>query len=108
MVDETGGALFLLHAKLFAGAHHERWDGNGYPRKLKGEEIPLQGRIMAIADVYDALVSERPYKSAFSCEEAEAIIINDSGAAFDPQIVEIFKEIKNEFAAATKENLKEK
>ncbi|MDR2732078.1 MAG: response regulator, partial [Fibromonadaceae bacterium] len=79
MIDQTGQALFLYHAKLFAGYHHERWDGNGYPYGKKSEEIPLQGRIMAVADVYDALVSVRPYKKAFTCEEAEAIIQKDSG-----------------------------
>jgi putative two-component system response regulator len=103
MIARTGQALFLYHAKLFAGYHHEHWDGNGYPYGKKGKEIPLQGRIMAIADVYDALISERPYKKAFSCEETEAIIQKDSGLSFDPNIIEIFNEVKNEFAAAAGE-----
>jgi len=98
MIAQTGDALFLHHAKLFAGSHHERWDGKGYPRNLKGEEIPLQGRIMAIADVYDALVSERPYKPAFGCEQAEEIIQKDSGVYFDPVIVNVFNEVKRDFA----------
>jgi len=104
MIAQTGDALFLQHARLFAGSHHERWDGKGYPRGLQEEEIPLQGRIMAIADVYDALVSERPYKPAFTCEEAEDIIKKDSGAAFDPLIVDVFNEVKREFAAIAESN----
>lgn len=107
MIAQTGDALFLRHAKIFAGAHHEKWDGKGYPRGLREEEIPLQGRIMAIADVYDALVSERPYKPAFTCEEAEAIIKKDSGTAFDPLIVDVFNEIKEEFAAIAEKTTKE-
>ena len=67
---------------------------------MKGEEIPLQGRIMAIADVYDALVAERPYKHGFPPEQAEAIILKDSGTFFDPKIVEVFNEIKATFASA--------
>jgi len=102
MIVQTGEAQFLHHAKIFAGAHHEKWDGNGYPRGLREEEIPLQGRIMSIVDVYDALVSERPYKPAFSCEEAEEIIIKDTGIAFDPLIVEVFNDIKGEFAEIIK------
>ncbi|MCL1956293.1 MAG: response regulator [Fibromonadales bacterium] len=98
MIAQTGEAQFLHHAKIFAGAHHERWDGKGYPRGLREEEIPLQGRIMAIADVYDALVSERSYKPAFSSAEAAEMIKNDSGTAFDPLIVGVFDEIKGEFA----------
>lgn len=98
MIDQTGNAQFLQHAKLFAGSHHERWNGEGYPRGLKGEEIPLQGRIMIIADVYDALTSERPYKPAFSREETEAIILKDSGTYFDPNIIKIFNEVKDKFA----------
>jgi putative two-component system response regulator len=88
---------FLLYAKMIAGYHHERWDGNGYPYGLKGEGIPLQGRIMAIADVYDALVSVRSYKDAFSDEVASDIIIADSGKHFDPKIVEVFCGIKDRF-----------
>ena len=99
IIINTGEGWFLRHAKLFAGYHHERWDGGGYPYNLKGEEIPLQGRIMAIVDVYDALISERPYKKAFSIEDTERIIHNDSGTAFDPYLIEVFLELKDEFAA---------
>ena len=95
--EEDGS--FLFHAKLFAGYHHERWDGKGYPYGLKGLEIPLQGRIMAIADVYDALVSARPYKKPFSCSQANQIIENDANTAFDPCLVAVFLEVKDVFAA---------
>ncbi|MCL2019637.1 MAG: response regulator [Oscillospiraceae bacterium] len=88
---------FLEYAKIFVSAHHEKWDGSGYPKGLKGEEIPLLGRVMAIVDVYDALVSERPYKKAFSHEEAKETIINSSGSHFDPTLVEIFIEYAEEF-----------
>jgi len=81
---------FLNYAKIFAASHHEKWDGTGYPRGLKGDEVPLLGRIMAIADVYDALVSERPYKKAFTHEEAVRIITEGSGTQFDPMLVEVF------------------
>ena len=97
IVVKTDEESFLHHAKLFAGYHHERWDGNGYPRGLAGEEIPLQGRIMAIADVYDALVSERPYKRPFPHEEAVEIIKNDSGLHFDPKIVGVFLNVADQF-----------
>ncbi len=107
MIAQTGDSLFLHHAKLFAGSHHERWDGKGYPRGLQEEEIPLQGRIMAIADVYDALVSERPYKPAFTCDEAAEIIKKDSGTAFDPLIVKIFDRVKKEFAEIVEKTSKE-
>ena len=92
IISRTGEGDFLRNAKLFAGSHHERWDGRGYPRGLKGEAIPLQGRIMAIVDVYDALVSERPYKKAFTNAEALDIILKNSGTHFDPKIVELFKD----------------
>jgi putative two-component system response regulator len=92
--DDDG---FLMHAKKFAGFHHEKWDGSGYPRGLRGEEIPLEGRIMAIADVYDALVSARPYKKPFTHEQAIEIITKDSGTHFDPEIVKVFKEIADDF-----------
>ena len=99
IIDKTKDDGFLRHAKRFAGCHHEKWDGSGYPRGLKGDEIPLEGRIMAIADVYDALVSERPYKKPFSHEQAVEIIENDSGAHFDPRIVNAFLSISEDFWA---------
>jgi putative two-component system response regulator len=88
---------FLDYAKIMAGAHHEKWDGSGYPRGIKGEEIPLLGRIMAIVDVYDALVSDRPYKRAFSHEEAVKIIVEGKGTHFDPQLVEVFLSAADKF-----------
>ena len=91
-------ADFLKHAKLFAGMHHEKWDGSGYPRGLSGEDIPLEGRIMAIADVYDALITVRPYKEAFSSEESAKIILDGAGVHFDPVLVETFERIKDNFA----------
>jgi len=93
--DFTG---FLECAKLFAGTHHEKWDGTGYPLGLCGNSIPLEGRIMAIADVYDALISVRPYKESFSADEAAQIIINGAGTHFDPSLIEIFCKIKDDFA----------
>ncbi|GHU92344.1 two-component system response regulator [Clostridia bacterium] len=93
-------AAFLLHAKTFAGTHHERWDGTGYPRGLGGGGIPLEGRAMAIADVYDALTSERVYKPAFSHERAVEIIKGDGGVHFDPKLTEIFLGIENNFRLA--------
>ena len=77
--------------------HHERWDGSGYPHGLKGEEIPLSARIMAIADVYDALISERCYKKAIPVEEAVEIIREESETHFDPKLVEVFLHHKEEF-----------
>ncbi|MDR0302689.1 MAG: response regulator [Treponema sp.] len=97
IIARTGDGDFLRNAKLFAGNHHERWDGKGYPRGLKGEEIPLHGRIMAIVDVYDALVHERPYKKAFTFEEAVKIIMENSGTHYDPKIVKVFFEVKEQF-----------
>jgi putative two-component system response regulator len=94
IINETKDNGFLLHAKKFAGTHHEKWDGTGYPRKLKGLDIPLEGRLMAIVDVYDALISERPYKKAFPREQAVDIIRKDSGTHFDPNIVKAFLNIK--------------
>lgn len=89
---------FLYHAKIFAESHHERWDGSGYPSGLSGEAIPLQGRLMAIVDVYDALVNERPYKRAFSHREAVEIILAGSGTHFDPILAEAFMACADDFA----------
>jgi len=97
MIKNTGEEEFLNNAKLIAEYHHERWDGTGYPHGLKETEIPLQGRIMAIVDVYDALVSKRPYKEPFSEEEAVNIIAMNAGKQFDPKITQVFLEIKDEF-----------
>ena len=88
---------FLQNAKLFAICHHERWDGSGYPNGLKGTEIPLQGRVMAVVDVYDALLVKRPYKKPFTEEETINIIKDNAGKLFDPCIVDVFLEIKDQF-----------
>jgi putative two-component system response regulator len=88
---------FLAHAKDIALTHHEKWNGKGYPKGLAGEGIPISGRIMAVADVYDALICKRVYKDAFPHEKAAAIIKEDSGSHFDPQVVDAFLELENEF-----------
>jgi putative two-component system response regulator len=98
IIAESGDGAFLQNAKLFAGYHHERYDGTGYPYGLKGEEIPLQGRIMAIVDVYDALISDRPYKKSFTHEDSIKIIQESSGSHFDPKITDVFLEVSDEFA----------
>ena len=92
---------FLRYAKIFAASHHENWDGSGYPRGLKAESIPFLGRVMAIADVYDALTSDRPYKRAYSHEEAVKIIMNGSGTKFDPVIIEAFLQVADQFKVET-------
>jgi putative two-component system response regulator len=89
---------FLHHAKIFAGTHHEKWDGSGYPRGLKNYAIPLQGRLMAVADVYDALIAIRPYKQPLAACEAEQIILEGREKHFDPVLVELFKELAPRFA----------
>lgn len=94
-------------ATEIAGSHHEKWDGTGYPRQLSGEDIPLAARIMAVADVYDALVSERCYKEAFEYDKACRIIEESSGTHFDPKIVEAFIKLKGEFLSILKNNLRE-
>lgn len=81
---------FLKFTKTLAMTHHEKWDGSGYPYGLKGYDIPLEGRLMAIVDVYDALVSERPYKKAFTHDEAVEIIKEASGTQFEPALVDLF------------------
>ncbi|MCL2003229.1 MAG: response regulator [Oscillospiraceae bacterium] len=88
---------FLRNAELFAGSHHERWDGNGYPRGLEKTDIPIQGRIMAFADVYDALVSDRPYKKAIPADDAADIIMESAGTQFDPLISEVFYSVREAF-----------
>lgn len=80
----------LRTAQRIALTHHEKWDGSGYPNGLSGEDIPLEGRIVAIADVFDALTSVRPYKAAWSVENAVALLQRESGRHFDPHLVELF------------------
>ena len=100
MVEQSGEAEFLRNAQYAAAYHHERWDGTGYPHGLKETDIPLQGRIMAIVDVYDALTSERPYKQPYTHEESVQLILNDSGRYFDPLIVDVFVDIHHRFEEA--------
>ena len=92
---------FFVMAKNIAHYHHEKWDGSGYPEGLKGEEIPLESRFMAISDVYDALVSKRIYKEAFSFEKTVRIIKKGRGTHFDPILVDAFLEICDEFHTIT-------
>jgi putative two-component system response regulator len=92
-------ARFLEMARDIAATHHERFDGSGYPRGLVGTEIPLCGRIVALADVYDALTSKRVYKAAYGHEVARSIIVEGSGAHFDPDLVAAFLACEQEFIA---------
>ena len=87
---------FIKLAEAIAITHHERWDGSGYPNHLKGSEIPLGGRIAAIADVFDALTSKRPYKKPFPLEKAFSIIKEGQGSYFDPLVVDAFFAVKDE------------
>jgi len=84
-------AEYLRIARDIAWAHHERWDGSGYPRGLSGDDIPLSARIVALADVFDALTMKRVYKSAMSLDVARGVILNGSGSHFDPRIVKAFQ-----------------
>lgn len=102
--SETGEESVLSIARDIAYYHHERWDGSGYPEGLRGEEIPLVARVVAIADVYDALTTERRYKNAFSHREACRVIAEHSERQFDPQLVDAFLEIAHEFGKI-RENL---
>jgi len=94
---DSGESELLNYAKTLALNHHEKWDGTGYPNGLAGNNIPLEGRIMAIADVYDALVSERPYKKAFTHNEAVEIIANGKNTQFDPLLIELFMGISEKY-----------
>ena len=94
---------FLQVAQDLICSHHEKWDGNGYPQGLRGVSIPLAGRIMAVADVYDALICKRVYKEAFPHEKAKSIIVDGKGSHFDPDIVDAFLAIEQQFVGiATK------
>jgi len=94
---------FFNHSLRMAGTHHEKWDGSGYPMGLKGKNIPLEGRVMAIADVYDALISKRQYKEPFSHETACEMIKEGAGTQFDPVLVEVFTRVEKEFDRIARE-----
>jgi putative nucleotidyltransferase with HDIG domain len=87
---------FLAEASKVVRSHHERWDGNGYPDRLAGEQIPLNARVFAVADVFDALTTNRPYRVALSFEQARSMIEEESGSHFDPQVVDAFRRIDDE------------
>jgi putative two-component system response regulator len=89
-IEKNPRAVYLRMSAEIARAHHERFDGTGYPDGLAGESIPLSGRILAVADVYDALISKRVYKDAFSHADTRAIILEGRGSHFDPRIVDAF------------------
>ena len=92
----SDSSRLLQTAQIMALTHHERWDGNGYPHGLRGEEIPIEGRILAVVDVFDALTSERPHKKAWSRAAAIEEIQSNAGRSFDPHIVEVFLEFLGE------------
>lgn len=104
--SRLGNNVFMHTAKQVAYYHHERWDGAGYPHGLKEYEIPLVARIVAVADVYDALTSKRPYKQPMSHLESKSIILSGSGSQFDPEIVDAFLRHEEEFQAISRTQLK--
>lgn len=94
---------FLQMAEIIAGSHHERWDGNGYPRGLRGEEIPLVSRIVTVCDVFDALTSDRPYKEAWSVENTVEEMETQSGQLFDPNVLNTFMSLLPEMVEITQQ-----
>jgi putative two-component system response regulator len=103
--SRLGNNVFMQTAKQVAYYHHERWDGTGYPHGLAEDDIPLVARIVAVADVYDALTSKRPYKQPMSHMESKAIIVAGTGSQFDPQIVDVFLRHEDEFQVISKSQL---
>ncbi len=95
--EQLGSTSFLRVAREIALTHHEKWDGSGYPDGLQGDDIPVAGRLMALADVYDALISKRVYKEAFKHEQAVAEIIKALGSHFDPDVVDAFNALQDQF-----------
>jgi HD-GYP domain-containing protein (c-di-GMP phosphodiesterase class II) len=98
---------FIRMGRDIAGGHHEKWDGSGYPKGLKGDAIPLSARIVALVDVYDALTSPRCYKRPFSHQEAMSLIVEGKGAHFDPRLVDSFVAINKQFELLSKASLTE-
>ncbi len=96
-MSDPAESEFMRHALNIVACHHERWDGKGYPKRLKGERIPLEARLVAIASVYDALISWRPYREAHAHHEAVRIIKEGAWTQFDPDLVEVFLAVENDF-----------
>ena len=103
ILRNTDDNSFKIVAENVAHYHHERWDGSGYPEKISGEQIPFEARIMAIADVYDALVSKRVYKEAFSFEKADSIIMEGMGTQFDPGLRQVYENARPRLEAYYRE-----
>jgi putative two-component system response regulator len=101
---KIGSTLFIQVAKDIAYSHHEKWDGSGYPLGLKNEEIPLSARLMALADVYDALTTERPYKQVYDHESASEIIVQQRAKHFDPLIINSFEQVNQDFKLISSKN----
>jgi len=101
---ELGSSQFLEVAKDIVYTHHEHWDGSGYPQGLRKQQIPLAGRIMAVADVYDALIVKRPYKEPISHQAATAVIQASSGSHFDPDVVDAFMRVEHEISQIVMNN----
>jgi response regulator RpfG family c-di-GMP phosphodiesterase len=99
------GQSFLALGKEIAYNHHEKWDGSGYPRGINGEGIPLAARVVALADVYDALTTKRFYKEAYSHKRSRQIIIDLKGTHFDPEVVDVFLTLEDEFNRIRREKL---
>ena len=100
---KDSSCTFLEYASIIALSHHEKWDGSGYPKGLKGTDIPIYGRITAVADVFDALTMDRPYKKAWPIEDAVKLINEQSGIHFDPQLVDAFNRVLDKFIAIKEE-----
>jgi putative two-component system response regulator len=102
MYDRTPTQRYLRYATMIAEWHHEKYDGSGYPERLTGDDIPLCAKIMAVADVYDALVDDRVYRKALSHREAFDIIVKGKGSHFDPRVVDAFETVSDEMEAESK------
>ena len=94
--DMLAPIVYLRNSLDIPYCHHEKWDGTGYPRHLKGETIPLAARIFSVVDVYDALTSDRPYRQAWSKEKTIEYIVEQSGKHFDPHVVDVFVKVITE------------
>jgi response regulator RpfG family c-di-GMP phosphodiesterase len=101
------GKSFLALGKEIAYNHHEKWDGSGYPKGLDGQGIPLSARIIALADVYDALTTKRFYKKAYTHQKSKQMIVELKGTHFDPEVVDVFLTLEDEFNRIRRENLED-